>query len=463
MDQYIALLCPQAMNYTPHLLHDKLEASLNELASTSKFLIGLSGGLDSVVLLHAMAKLRDQPGVNIQLRAFHINHQLQHQAQSWETHCLSICAKLGVEFASTKVEILGGSGLENAAREARYREFEAALLNDEELLLAHHRDDQMETLLLRLIRGSGSRGLSCIPRRRVLGASRLLRPLLDIDREELQSYAEFEKLKWVTDHSNEDEGFDRNYCRHSLLPLIEQRWPGYRDGWSKSVVLASETEALIQELAAIDLAEVIAESESVVCRKKLLAFSEPRRRNVLRYWLAGLGVKELGWNQLRHLSNSVLLSSSGQFIAENVQVFCFRERVFVLASQEMERGLVNVDLNSEQRLPSAGELMLPENGQLRFCETRGGGICAEKLSSLSIRYRRGGEVCRLAGRPSKRLKKILQESEVPPWLRRRIPLFFDGEDLVYIPGIGISEEIAAKVGKPGCIIDWEPPDLTLQT
>ena len=107
MDQYIAVLCPQAMNHTPQLLHDKLEASLNELASTSKFLIGLSGGLDSVVLLHAMAKLRDQPGVNIQLRAFHINHQLQHQAQSWETHCLSLCAKLGVEFASTKVEILG--------------------------------------------------------------------------------------------------------------------------------------------------------------------------------------------------------------------------------------------------------------------------------------------------------------------------------------------------------------------
>ena len=451
------------MNHTPQLLHDKLEASLNELASTYKFLIGLSGGLDSVVLLHAMAKLRDQPGVNIQLRAFHINHQLQHQAQNWETHCLSLCAKLGVEFASTKVEILGSSGLENAAREARYREFEAALLNDEELLLAHHRDDQMETLLLRLIRGSGSRGLSCIPRSRVLGTSRLLRPLLDIDREELQSYAESEQLNWVADHSNEDEGFDRNYCRHSLLPLIEKRWAGYRESWSKSIVLASESEALSQELAALDLAEIIAESESVVSREKLLAFSEPRRRNVLRYWLADLGAKELGWNQLRQLSNGVLLGSSGQFIAEDFQVLCFRERVFVLASQEMERGLVNVDLSSEQRLPNAGELMLPENGQLRFRETLGGGICAEKLSSLSIRYRRGGEVCRLAGRPIKRLKKILQESEVPPWLRSRIPLLYDGEDLVYIPGIGVSEEIAAKVGEPGCIIDWEPPDLTLQT
>ena len=106
--------------------------------------------------------------------------------------------------------------------------------------------------------------------------------------------------------------------------------------------------------------------------------------------------------------------------------------------------------------------MLPANGQLQFRETLGEGICEEKLSSLSIRYRRGGETCRLAGRPSKKLKKILQESEVPPWLRSRIPLLYDGENLVYIPGLGVSEEVAAKVGERGCIIDWEPPDLTLQ-
>jgi tRNA(Ile)-lysidine synthase len=130
------------MNYSPQLLHDKLEAALNELAATRKFLIGLSGGLDSVVLLHAMAKLRDQSGVSIQLRALHINHQLQDQAQNWETHCLSLCAKLGIECVSTKVEISRHCGLENAARQARYREFEATLLIDEELLLGHHRDDR---------------------------------------------------------------------------------------------------------------------------------------------------------------------------------------------------------------------------------------------------------------------------------------------------------------------------------
>ncbi|PCI80096.1 MAG: tRNA lysidine(34) synthetase TilS [SAR86 cluster bacterium] len=461
MDQYIALLCPQAMNYSPQLLHDKLAVALNELASTHKFLIGLSGGLDSVVLLHAMAKLRDQPGTNFQLRALHINHQLQDQAQSWEQYCLSLCARLDVECTSTKVEIAGSSGIENSAREARYHEFEAALLHDEELLLAHHRDDQMETLLLRLIRGSGTRGLSGIPRNRMLGASRLLRPLLDIDREELQSYAESEQLIWVEDHSNKDEGFDRNYCRHSLLPLIEARWPGYRESWSKSAVLASESEVLIQELAAIDLAESVAESESVVSREKLLALSEPRRRNVLRHWLAGLGAKELGWNQLQQLSNEVLLGTSGQFIAEDFQIFCFRERVYVLASQELERDLEKIDLGILPGSPVAREVMLPGNGRLRFGETQGGGICLDKLSNLSVRYRQGGETCRLAGRPSKTLKKILQESEIPPWLRGRIPLLYDGEDLAYIPGLGVSEGLAAQGSESGCIIEWEQPDLTL--
>ena len=462
MDQSIALLCLQAMNNSPQALHGKLEAALVKLASTRKFLIGLSGGLDSVVLLHAMVRLRDHSGVAFQLRALHINHQLQDQAQSWEQHCQRQCAMLDVEFISTRVEISGSTGIENAARKARYREYEAELLPDEELLLAHHRDDQMETLLLRLVRGSGSRGLSGIPRSRMLGATRLLRPLLDIDREEVQSYAESERLIWVEDLSNKDKGFDRNYCRHTLLPLIEARWPEYRQSWSKSAVLASESEALLQELAAIDLGQIAAESKSIVSREKLLALAEPRRRNVLRHWLASLGANELGWNKLQQLGNEVLQGASGQFIAEGFQVFCFRESVYVLDSAELERDVDTIDLSAMPGLPVAGEVILPGNGRLRIRTKQGEGICADKLSKLSICYRRGGETCRLAGRPSKTLKKILQESKVPPWLRSRIPLFYDGEELSYIPSVGVIEELAAKGAQPGCIIEWEPPNLALR-
>jgi len=449
------------MSYSPQLLHDKLAAALAGLTSARKFLIGLSGGLDSVVLLHAAAALRDRQGLEIQIRALHINHQLQEQSDDWERHCRSLCAELGVEYRSARVEIPGGAGIENAARDARYREFEAALLPDEELLLAHHRDDQMETILLRLNRGSGSRGLGGMPRSRVLGASRLLRPFLDIDCAELRSYAESAQLNWVEDHSNEDESFDRNYCRHKVLPLIETRWPGYRESWSKSAQLSSESEELLQDLAAIDLSNLITDSAATLSRQKLLALSEPRRRNVLRYWLASCGASELGWNSLQQLSNEVLQGSAGQFLAEDFQIFCFRETVSLLSARKLGCELVGVDLGAAEDMLSSRSVTLPDNGVLHFRREQGEGVCVDRLGDLSIRYRQGGETCRLEGRPTKSLKKILQEIDMPPWLRSRVPLLYNGADLVAIPGVGVSEQFAAKGEELGCLIEWERPDLSL--
>ncbi|GJM14239.1 MAG: tRNA(Ile)-lysidine synthase [Pseudohongiella sp.] len=422
-------------------------------------MIGLSGGLDSVVLLAAMAGLRDASETGIELRAIHVNHQLQAEADGWEQHCSDLCNRLNIELVTTRVEVPKGSGLENAAREARYREFEATLQRDEELLLAHHRDDQMETLLLRLMRGSGSRGLSGIPVSRELGFSRLVRPLLDIDRAELQDYAETSQLSWIEDCSNLDERFDRNYCRHRLLPLIEARWPGYRESWSKSAALANESEALIRDLAILDLAQIGTASPSIVNRTKLLALSEPRRRNVLRHWLASLGASELGWNQLQQLSNEVLLNASGQFVGDAYQIFCFRECVYVVDALGLRVEPDAIDLASGNELMAAQKLALPDNGWLLISETTGGGICLDKLEHLSVRYRQGGESCELAGRPSKTLKKILQESEVPPWLRARIPLLYSGEDLACIPGVGVSAQFAAEEGESGRSVEWKPPEL----
>jgi tRNA(Ile)-lysidine synthase len=446
------------MNYSPQNLQNKLAAAITDLAATRKFLIGLSGGLDSVVLLHGMAALREQAGSDFQLRAIHINHQLQDQAELWQQHCLSLCEQLGVEFVGVKVEVPGSSGIENAARDARYSAFEAQLGEDEELLLAHHRDDQMETLLLRLMRGSGSRGLSGIPSARALGASRLLRPMLQVDREELCNYAKAAQLDWVEDHSNADLSFDRNYCRHTLLPLIEERWPGYRESWSKSAMLASENEALNRELAEIDMARIATDSESAVSRDVLLALSEPRRRNVLRHWLAAVRDIDLGWSQLQQLSNEVLPSATGQFIGEGFQIFCYRDQLSIVASEELDVLLDDVEVDAMPNLLPAASAPLPDNGELRISENQGDGIARDLLDSLSVRYRRGGESCRLAGRPSKSLKKLLQELEVPPWLRSRVPLLYAGNELAYIPGIGVCEAFAAKAGEPACRIEWQQPE-----
>lgn len=446
------------MNYSPLLLIDELDAALTRLASARRFLIGLSGGLDSVVLLHAMAQLRGRSSGSMALRAIHVDHQLHPDSANWLRHCERLCASLDIDCLSSRVTVAQDSGVENAAREARYRAFETALAEGEDLLLAHHRDDQMETLLLRLMRGAGSRGLSGMPRNRALGRGRLLRPLLDIDRDELRRYAEAAGLDWVEDASNRDESLDRNYCRHSLLPLIEARWPSYRESWSKSAALAGESEVLLQELASMDLAAIATASPAVVNREKLLALSEPRRRNVLRHWLGTLDAAELGWNKLQQLSNEVLPSESGRLIANGLQLHCFRDGVHGLSAPELERQPEPVELDASAL---AAPVSLENNGSLHFALAQGEGLARDKLGALSVRYRQGGESCKLSGRPGKTLKKILQQAHMPPWLRDRQPLLFSGEALACIPGIGVSEEFAAGPDEASYRIEWRQPDFSL--
>lgn len=446
------------MSYSPQALIDKLGAALNELGGAEQFLVGLSGGLDSVVLLHAIASLREQSHPAMKLRAIHVNHQLQPTANDWERHCEALCEQLGIECLTRRVEISQDSGIENAARDARYREFESALSPPEALLLAHHRDDQMETVLLRLMRGAGSRGLSGIPVSRAIGASRLLRPLLNIDRAELLKYGQICELSWVEDESNADTGFDRNYCRHQLLPLIEARWPGYRESVSKSASLAAENEILLQDLAAIDLVQVASSTAGVLQREKLLAMPEPRRRNVLRHWLQNLGAGDLSWNQLQQLSVEILGGAESRFLADGFQLHCYRDKLYALADAALQVLPEDMPLAA---LRQTDALPLANNGSLQFREAEGAGLAYSQGDPLNIRYRQGGEACRLSGRPSKSLKKILQESELPPWLRGRIPLLYSGEELVCIPGVGVCEDFAAKPGETGYLVDWQPPDMTL--
>lgn len=453
------------MNFSPPSLQTKLQAKLSDLAPHQAVVVALSGGLDSVVLLHALVELRAQSKINLQLRAFHINHHLQAQANIWQQFCADLCKQLSVDFSSTEVEISTQSGVENAAREARYRAFEKTLSAGEILLLAHHRDDQMETLLLRLMRGSGSRGLSGIPRSRQLGKGSLLRPLLEFDRQDLQRYAEDAQLKWMEDQSNQDEKYDRNYCRHRLLPLIESRWPGYRESWGKAALLAEESESLMQDLARLDLALAATDSISVVKIDKLLALSDARRRNLLRYWLATLDFAELGWNRLQQLSKELLQSGTNtRFIATDFQLRRYKNGLYVLQAGKAVVGDINKTSELSWNPVKVAALNLPNNGslsctQLSCIDDAVQGLALTSCTDLKIKYRQGGESCRLVGRPTKSLKKILQEVEMEPWWRTRLPLLYKDESLVCIPGIGVSEEYAAKTGEPGILLHWCRPDL----
>ncbi len=204
-----------------------VSAALAACPAGSGWLLAYSGGLDSSVLLHAASVVAHQRGIG--LRALHINHQLSEHAQRWQMHCEQQCAQLGVECLSVVVDVVNvGEGLEAAARAARYAVFSEQLRDQEQLLLAHHLDDQAETLLLRLMRGAGPAGLGAMQATRALAAGTLNRPLLALARASLETYAAQHTLSWVEDESNASLNFDRNFLRHQIMPQLQQRWPGFR-------------------------------------------------------------------------------------------------------------------------------------------------------------------------------------------------------------------------------------------
>jgi len=205
-----------------------LQALISQRASlqgAERLCVGFSGGADSHSLLHALAELSQRETLP-PIVALHVNHGLHGNADAWAMHCGKVASELGVGFHQEVVSVEAAASPEAQARDARYRAFEAFLEVGDVLLLGHHIDDQVETVLFRLIRGAGPSGLAGIPEHRSLGKGSLLRPLLGVSRAQIEHYARVNELNYLTDSSNDDRRFDRNYLRHEVLPLIEARWPG---------------------------------------------------------------------------------------------------------------------------------------------------------------------------------------------------------------------------------------------
>ena len=225
--------------------------------------VGLSGGVDSVVLLDSLLALKQQFPFLADIRAVYINHQLSSNADAWETFCRSFCASVNILFEARRVNVIeDGKGIEDAARAARFEVFDSLLKTPALLALGHHGDDQVETLLLRLGRGTGSRGFGGIPQVRQLGAGVLIRPLLHLARSTIEQYAADRGLTHIDDESNMDQRYDRNYVRHSVVPVLAKRWPAYIKTWGESVRSAQEADSLLAELAAEDLQRLLSASAS---------------------------------------------------------------------------------------------------------------------------------------------------------------------------------------------------------
>lgn len=356
--------------------------------------LGLSGGLDSVVLLHA---LRASPG----LTAVHVHHGLSPNAERWAAFCRRLCRRWRVPLTVRRVRVTRkGKGIEAAAREARHAAF--SRLKGDYIVLAHHLDDQAETVLMNLLRGAGPRGASGMAARSRLGGKTVLRPLLEVPREAILAYAREQGLEWIEDESNADEALTRNFIRRRVAPLLELRFPGWKSSLARAARHFSRREAGAEELL-----------RKFLQQRGLRAPSEAKLAEMLRQLTSG--------------GSRVSIEHDGATLR------MYRGKVSVERAQSTPAVFTPVPWKGERRLaiPALG-------GELRF--KRGPGIDARRLNNgpFEVRLRSGGE--RLQPhprRPRRTLKNLFQEAGVPSWARGRTPLLFCGDDLVWVPGLGV--------------------------
>ncbi len=374
--------------------------------------MALSGGLDSASLLTAVHHWRRSHG-GPSLKAIHVNHKIQAAADDWARRSAALCESLDVELVTTQVALKhnGSQGLEAAARVARYAAFEEVLGEGDVLLLAHHRDDQVETLLLRLLRGAGPVGLSGMPRSRPLGAGILARPWLALDRAAIVAWAESERVVFVQDPSNDDSRFDRNFLRNEVLPLIEKRWPGYRQSLSRVAELQGEVSADL-------LSQAVPEVKSV-CGDPGVSLrgidDDGALAALLHRWLTLAGILPPARAQLREFARQCLSARQDRqpsLALRECQLVSWQGAVYRIP-RELPDVIKTQAIVVGQPLTMAG-------GQVFWLESAGGGLpeglameCQPLSPSLRLPLPRGIH---------KTVKQLCQERGVPPWWRERLPL-----------------------------------------
>ena len=421
-------------------------------AASGELLIAFSGGLDSTVLLHALAA-RDAPRRG-SVRAVHINHQLHPDAAAWQEHCARIANELEVPFMAERVAIAAKpkEGVESAARTARYEALRSILRPGETLVTAHHADDQLETVLLALMRGSGVDGLAAMPGCRRFGTGWHLRPLLEYARDALAEWAQAQRLTWLDDPSNDSTRFDRNFLRSAIVPRLRERWPSVAHSVARSAAHLGEAAHLLNEVAAHDFgASTLGQCLKVAALRTL---DPPRRRNLLRYWLAACGARPPSTRKLAALEHDMLVADDDRSpCVDWDEVEVRRHRGLLYCIGRLPTNEPNeFDWNWTFPLPLG-----QHSGLLRAEIAHGQGIARAKLpNSVRIGARRGGESLRLPGRAHHRsLKNLLQEANVLPWWRDRLPLVFVDDALVAVADLWVNAEFAADDREESVRIVWD--------
>lgn len=452
--QNSAFLKPIANSGSASSLHP-LSVQLNQfLANTLAknhakpvLLLALSGGLDSMVLLHLLATARAK--IPFQLNAMHVHHGLSMNADSWAVFCQQQCQQLNIPLQVVHVQLEANSrlGVEAEARTLRYQAL-FSVQNIDFVLTAHHQDDQAETLLLQLFRGAGVKGLASMA---AVDISRnLLRPLLNVSRQSLQDYAQQHGLAWCEDESNDNTQYDRNFVRHALMSVLEARFESVKTVLARTALHMAEASDLLDALAEKDTETLLL--DNALCLEGLAKHPLPRIKNVLRWWFAQNGLNMPTSDYLHEIVTQLLNAKKDadlNLVLQHLILRKYQQRAYLCEDKPTDAF----------DLVWYGEpfLNLPSGGKLIFNQVTGSGLSLKLgMTKLRITNRDGGERFKPNPlRPTRTLKYLLQEINMPPWKRQYLPLIYWEDKLACVPGIGIAYGLEANGDETGLEIIWQ--------
>ncbi|MEY3289204.1 MAG: tRNA lysidine(34) synthetase TilS [Pseudomonadota bacterium] len=434
---------------TELLSANSITSALNQGNNPTHIYIGYSGGVDSHALLHLCASITT---IKARITAVYVHHGLQVEAESWAEHCKKTAENLGVDFMVLRVNAVPSQGEspEEAARNARYTALKSLIGVNDVLMVAQHRDDQLETVLLQLFRGSGLRGLSAMPESMAFGRGLMLRPLLNVAKLAIDDYAQTRGLSWVNDLSNLSNDYDRNFLRNAVLPLLKQRWPACDKTVARSAKHCADAQAVVSEYAKALFYEVFNEADQTLCITQLKILKINQQALVIRQWFQILQLKMPSQGFIERLQSEVLSAredSEPQLLGQGYGVRRYRDKLYCLK-------LVTLEIVCESIWPVGQTSIKVSDKQTLSWVPSSIGICREhwQKATIIVKARSGGEKIRLPKRKGHHaLKKLFQEAGIPPWKRDEIPLVYLDDKLAAVGDLWVSADFYSEDETQDCI------------
>ena len=449
------------MEQSVTLSGDSFHSFLNQFDNTNKFWVAYSGGLDSSVLLHLCYLNKDK--IEHDIGVIYVNHGLQQEADDWGLFCKEQCDKYDLSFDELKISSTcpEGESIEAWARDERYKIIKNHINNDHVVLMAHHLDDQVETFFLQALRGAGPRGLAAMPYISEKSGAIFARPLLNFTRKELHDYAEIHHLLWKEDKSNSDERFDRNYLRHNLIPVIEERWPAYRQTIERMIEHQKESRIILNQVAIDDINQAKYKEPNCLTIKTIKTLDHERQKNLLFFWLEHLGLQIPGSKQMERIIEDVIHSKNDKSPCvnwANVEIRRYKDYIYAIEASNENNIDNQIEWDGDSVINLYKETLVAKN-------SIGCGISKDKVNNTKfvIRFRSGGEKIKpFNSDHSKTVKQLFQERSVLPWCRDKIPLIYVNNELAMIPGFCVDNKFMAGKEEASWDIQWSGFDKVIQ-